>query len=121
MNTAAAATPPTVASTVLRRRIRSPRRRTSEAGIGFTGSPSSKRSRSLRSGTGGSFGQGAGIRFVGKQGGKRGAATAEPGRDGALRSTELAGDLLHGQVGDVVQDQGAALVLRELAERSHEG
>src|SRR3712207_6779802 len=100
MKTAAAATPPTVTSTVLRRRIRSPRRRTSEAGIGFTGIPSSKRSRSLRSGTGGSFGQGAGIRFVGEQGCEGGATAAEPGLDRALGRTELAGDLLHGQVGD---------------------
>src|SRR6478735_8319176 len=94
---ATAATPPIAARAWLRRRIRVPRRRTSEAGIGSMVSPGvvklSSSSRGSR--TAESF-------LVGEQGGERRAAPAEPGLDGAFGDADLAGDVVHGQVRDVV-------------------
>ena len=119
MKTAAATTPPTVASAVLRRRIRSPRRRTSEAGREFTCSPSEKLSSDSSgslSGMGGSLVSGS----VGEEEGEGGAAAGEAGLDRALGGAGLPGDLVDGQVGDVVEHQRLPLGLRQLLERRDE-
>ncbi len=58
---------------------------------------------------------------VGEEHGERGASSAQPRLDGALRDAELGGDVAHGQVGDVVQDEGPALGVGELAQGVDEG
>src|SRR6478752_4193705 len=103
---ATAATPPIAARAWLRRRIRVPRRRTSEAGSGFMVSPGVEKFSSSSSGScmAESF-------LVGEQGGQRRAPPAEPGLDGPFGDADLAGDVVHGQVGDVVQHERLPLGL----------
>ena len=75
---------------VLRRRRRSPWRRTSAAGIGFTGSPGSKLlSSSMGSDMAHSSLEVGG--FVGQQRGEGGASAAQPGLDGAFGYADLVG------------------------------
>ena len=86
-----------------------------KAGINKQKSSSS----SMRSGTTGSFLESRGG-VVGEQRGKRGAATAEPGLDRSLGDAELASDLVHGQVCDVMEHERLPLSLRQLLQRGDE-
>ena len=63
-----------------------------------------------------SFREGVGIvaDLGGEQGRERGATAGQAGLDGALGYADLGRDSLHGEVADVVQDQGPALRLAEL-------
>src|SRR6478609_4336187 len=113
---ATAATPPIAARALLRRRIRVPRRRTSEAGSGFMVSPGVEKFSSSSRGS-----RMAESFLVGEQGGQRRASAAEPGLDGSFGYADLAGDVVHGQVGDVVEHQRLPLGLGQLLERRHQG
>src|SRR6478752_9834224 len=91
---ATAATPPIAASAWLRRRIRLPRRRTSEAGSGSMVSPGVAKFSSSSRGS-----RMAEPFLVGEQCRQRRASPAEPGLDGSFGDADLAGDVVHGQVG----------------------
>src|SRR5689334_21587278 len=101
------------------RRRWSPRRRTWAGSSGFTVIPPvPKFSRSwigsrVESDMVGSGRVGAGR---GQQGCKGGAAAGETGLDGSLRYADLAGDVDDREVDQVVQHQGLALLVGELAQ-----
>src|SRR6478752_3535877 len=87
--TATAAMPPTAANVLLRRRILSPRRRTSAAGRGFMGGPGMLKFSSS------SMGSGMAESFLVREEQREGcAASAEPGLDGSFGDADLAGDVV---------------------------
>src|SRR5689334_17109512 len=113
-----------------RRRRLSPRRRTAAGSSGFTAIPPvPKFSRSwigsrvgpeFRSDMVGSVRDSVGA-GGGQQGGKGSSAAGEPGLDGPLGDTDLAGDVDDREVDQVVQHQGLALLVGQLSQCSDQG
>ena len=120
------ATEATAVAAVRRARRRSPRRRTSAGESGVIGAPPwcARSRRESRIGSGvcsGMVGSRVTVEIGVEEDGESGAAAGEAGLDRPFGDADLAGDRLHGQVAEVVEDERLALGVRQLPQCGHQG